>query len=174
MLTAPRADFLATAEEAQLLGRIESLEQRLKGADGQDLPALRERLGRLRGTLIWVLETEYHARLTVFDRNLRELHDAVAILRDQYRQFVRVRQAAAHSYVGYERPINRLRTRVSEAISRIDLLMAKQGRVIEVVAVDELRVRREKLETYQNQARYALADSYDRATQMQARGTGSE
>lgn len=174
MLTAPRPDFLATAEEAQLLDRIESLEQRLNDADVRDLPALRERLGRLKGTLIWTLETDYHARLTIFDRNLRELHDAVAILRDQYRQFVRVRQAATHSYVGYERPINRLRTRVSEAIGRIDLLMARQGRVIEVVAVDELRVRREKLETYQNQARYALADSYDRATQMQARGTGSE
>jgi len=173
MLTAPRPEFLATTGEAQLLGRIESLEQRLNAAGGEE-PALRERLGRLKGTLIWTLETEYHERLTVFDGNLRELHDAVAVLRDRYRQFVRVRQAATHSYVGYERPINRLRTRVGEAIARIDLLMAKQGHVIEVVAIDELQVRRERLQTYQNQARYALADSYDRATQVQARRTDAE
>jgi predicted negative regulator of RcsB-dependent stress response len=173
LLTAPRPEFLATTEEAQLLSRIESLEQRLNAA-GRDEPALRRRLGRLKGTLIWMLETEYHERLTVFNRNLRELHDSVAVLRDRYGQFVRVRQAATHSYVGYERPINRLRTRVDEAIARIDLLMAKQGHVIEVVAIDELQVRRERLQTYQNQARYALADSYDRATQVQARRTDAE
>lgn len=173
MLTAPRPEFLATTGEAQLLSRIESLEQRLNAA-GRDEPALRRRLGRLKGTLIWTLETEYHERLTDFNRNLRELHDSVAVLRDRYGQFVRVRQAATHSYVGYERPINRLRTRVDEAIARIDLLMAKQGHVIEVVAIDELQVRRERLQTYQNQARYALADSYDRATQVQARRTDAE
>ena len=173
MLTAPRPEFLATTGEAQLLSRIESLEQRLNAAGGE-APALRQRLGRLKGTLIWTLETEYHERLTDFNRNLRELHDSVAVLRDRYRQFVRVRQAATHSYVGYERPINRLRTRVGEAIARIDLLMAKQGHLIEVVAIDELQVRRERLQTYQNQARYALADSYDRATQVQARRTDAE
>jgi hypothetical protein len=32
------------------------------------------------------------------------------------------------------------------------------------VAIDELVARRDRLETYRDQARYALADSYDRAT----------
>jgi hypothetical protein len=42
--------------------------------------------------------------------------------------------------------------------------MARQGRVLELVAIDELVARRDRLETYRDQARYALADSYDRAT----------
>jgi hypothetical protein len=42
--------------------------------------------------------------------------------------------------------------------------MARQGRVLEIVAIDELNARRERLETYEDQARFALADSYDRAT----------
>jgi hypothetical protein len=46
--------------------------------------------------------------------------------------------------------------------------MARQGQVLEIVAIDELVARRERLETYQDQARYALADSYDRATKAQA------
>jgi hypothetical protein len=50
----------------------------------------------------------------------------------------------------------------------VNLLMARQGRVLEIVAIDELTARRERLETYQDQARYALADSYDRATTAQA------
>jgi hypothetical protein len=52
--------------------------------------------------------------------------------------------------------------------------MARQGHVLEVVAINELQARRRRLETYRNQARFALADSYDRATQIQARRTVPE
>jgi tyrosine-protein phosphatase YwqE len=124
--------------------------------------------------LTWTLETEYHERLTSFDKNLRDLHQAVALLQEKYHQFVRVRQAASHSYEGYAKPIRGLRTRVGQAVAKVDLLMARQGHVLEVVAIDELRVRRQRLEDYQNQARYALADSYDRATQTQARRAVAE
>jgi hypothetical protein len=47
--------------------------------------------------------------------------------------------------------------------------MARQGYVLEVVAIDELIVRRSRLENYGDKARFALADSYDRATQAQAK-----
>ena len=79
------------------------------------------------------------------------------------------RQAATHSYVGYEIPINRLRVRVGEALERMKLLMAQQGRVLESAAINELTGRRERLEAYQNQARFAFADNYDRAAKAQAR-----
>jgi hypothetical protein len=45
--------------------------------------------------------------------------------------------------------------------------MARQGHTLELVAVTELLVRRERLDDYRNQARFALADSYDRATKGQ-------
>ena len=47
--------------------------------------------------------------------------------------------------------------------------MARQGHVLETVASHELEGRRERLEAYQNQARFAFADSYDRAAKAQAR-----
>jgi hypothetical protein len=47
--------------------------------------------------------------------------------------------------------------------------MARQGHLLELVAVEELVARRSRLERYGDKARYALADSYDRATQAQAR-----
>ena len=40
--------------------------------------------------------------------------------------------------------------------------------MLETVAIRELRARRELLEAYQNQARFAFADSYDRAAKAQA------
>jgi hypothetical protein len=50
------------------------------------------------------------------------------------------------------------------------MLLARQGHVIEAVAIDELNTRRERLEAYQLQARYAVADSYDRALKEHAGG----
>ena len=49
--------------------------------------------------------------------------------------------------------------------------MAKQGHLIETVAIDELKTRRARLEVYQTQARYAVADSYDRAAKAQGSPT---
>ena len=85
-----------------------------------------------------------------------------------YESYVRTRQAAVHSYEGYDTPLTRMRRRVNDALGEVNLLMARQGRVLELVAIDELNARRERLETYEDQARFALADSYDRATQARA------
>ena len=52
---------------------------------------------------------------------------------------------------------------MAAAESRVNLLMARQGHILELVAVDELLARRDRLNNYRDQARYALADSYDRA-----------
>jgi hypothetical protein len=45
--------------------------------------------------------------------------------------------------------------------------MAKQGRQLETMAINELDLRRKRLEEYQIKARFALAESYDRATKAQ-------
>ena len=169
LLTTPRPEFLATPEERAVLERIENIERHLNDGTITDEAFLAERMQRLKGVLMWTLETEYHERLAVFDRNLRALDDAMVVVHEQYDRFVRSRQAATHSYIGYELPIQRLRSRVREAAMQVDLLMQRQGRLLEIVAIDELMARRGRLETYRDRARFALADSYDRASQKQAR-----
>jgi hypothetical protein len=116
------------------------------------------------------LYTEYPERLTQAHKDLHELEEDTQILQAQYSGFVRARQAAVHSYAGYDQSIQRLRTRVAEALERVDTLLARQGHVIEAVAIDELNIRRQRLEAYQVQARYAVADSYDRALKEHASG----
>lgn len=169
MLTAPRPEFLATREEQEMLVEIERIAAALAEAGVEPEAEEWRRLERLRGRLTWALRTEYHARLASFDASLRELADAIDAMETRYRQFVRVRQAATHSYEGYDQPVLRLKTRVDASIRQLNRLMARQGRQLERVAVDQLVARRSRLEKYQDDARYALADSYDRATQMQAR-----
>jgi predicted negative regulator of RcsB-dependent stress response len=164
LLTSPRAEFLATSEELALNGQLTAIEQALEGDTSPAGLALAERARRVRGALHFTLETRFHERLTELDRNIRELDVDIDRMTEQYESFVRARQAAVHSFEGYEAPIRRLRTRVDESTSAIELLMARQGNMLERVAVDELILRRDRLANYRDQARFALADSYDRAT----------
>jgi Tetratricopeptide repeat len=164
MLIVPRPDFLATADERLTATRLAELAASLAGDSSAAAEEQRKRIARLEGVITFVLRTEYHERLDVFARHLKDLSDSIEVLRAEHVAFVRARQAAVHSYEGYDTPLGRLRTRVGEALAEVNLLMARQGRVLELVAIDELVARRDRLETYRDQARYALADSYDRAT----------
>jgi hypothetical protein len=167
MLIAPRPDLLATTDEQMLGARIDQLEAALQDGGHPEEEAVRLRIRRLKGMLTWNLETHYHQRLTDTHRHLRELNESVETLTAEYESFIRTRQAAMHSYIGYEIPIEGLRSRVGDALERLNVLMARQGHMLESVAIEELQVRRKRLEAYLNQARFAFADSYDRAAKAQ-------
>jgi hypothetical protein len=168
MLTSPRPEWLATAEELATSDRIAAIEKQVGGSQDASSAAILARLARLRGVLIWRLETEYHERLTAAHVHLNELETHVQALTRQYEAFVRTRQAASHSFTGYDTPIERLRQAAGEALQRADILKARQGHLIETVAINQLEARRERLAAQQTQARYAVADSYDRAARAQA------
>jgi len=170
MLTEPRSDYLATAEERIARERLNQIERLLETKSAAEAEPRRERVERLNGVLTWNLSTQYHERLTETYKHLEELNADIAKMTAQYQAFVRARQAAMHSYVGYNAPITRLRRRVSDSLQQVTLVMARQGRVLEMVAINELGIRRDRLEQYESQARYAVADSYDRATRAQATG----
>jgi hypothetical protein len=48
--------------------------------------------------------------------------------------------------------------------------MARQGNLLEQMALGELETRIARLEEYQVKARFAMADSYDRAVKAQEAG----
>src|SRR5881296_627944 len=172
MLTAPRPDYLATAEERTALERTARIEKQLGDSDKPESLALRQRAAHLRGALTWRLETEYNDRLTAAYVHLNELKAPLDALNQRYDAFVRTRQAATHSYVGYDVQITRLRERVDDALQRVDMLIARQGHMIETVAINQLEARRERLVAQQTEARFGVADSYDRAARAQSGAGG--
>ncbi|MEM9174569.1 MAG: hypothetical protein AAGC67_04995 [Myxococcota bacterium] len=173
MLTRPAPRLLATAEELEVASRLSALRDRLPDrAEASDLHA---RLERLEGVLAFRLETRYHDRLDHVHRALRDLSADVEALESTYERFVRVRQAAQHGYARFDPTISDLQTRTGRAIRRIDVAREEQGRVLERLALRELEARRARLAEYQNKARFAFADSYDRAVKKQAaRNEGGE
>ena len=172
MLTAPRPDYLATTDERIASERIALIEKKLGNSDSPESLELRQRLARLRGVLTWRVETEYPKRLTTAFEHLNGLNTQVDALNQQHEAFVRTRQAATHSYVGYDPQIAQLRKRVGVELKNVDLLMARQGEMIESVAINQLEARRDRLVAQQIQARFGVADSYDRASRAESGAGG--
>ena len=171
LLVAPRPDFLATAEERVLREQLQLLAAKHKSDAGPAGDETRRRIKRLEGVLHWDIHTTYNERLTRAYKNLHQLDADVARLDTIYRAFVRSRQAATQSYRGYDTQLRQLKIRVRDARERVNLLMARQGHMLDVMAIGELEQRRTRLEEYQVQARFALAESFDRASKSQESGS---
>lgn len=167
MLIAPQPEFLATADERIARERIASMERKLRGkaVDART----RHRLERLKGAIHWNITTQYQQRLTDAFDHLAALDKDIAALQERYASFVRTRQAATQSYQGYDEQIRRLGIKTDNALMTVNTLMARQGHMLEVIAVNELIRRRQKLEQYQVQARFAMAENYDRATKAKTK-----
>ncbi|HEB82989.1 MAG TPA: tetratricopeptide repeat protein [Gammaproteobacteria bacterium] len=167
LLIAPRPEYLATATERQALDTVMALEEIIKArpeaVDAQTL----EKVRRMRGILLWRVRSEYDQRLTDAYNNLIALDRDIDKMKLRYNSFIRTRQAATQSYEGYTIPIRQLRTRLFAAQRKLKGTMAKQGRMLETMAINELDRRRKRLEEYQIKARFALAENYDRATKAQ-------
>ncbi len=169
MLVVPRPDYLATAKERIISEQIAHLERKLT-TGGTAVPSeVKARIKRLRGVLHWNIYTEYDRRLTETYKHLRELNQVIDQLNLQYAAFVRTRQAATQSYQGYDDVIRSQRARITAARKKVEELMARQGQMLENMAVNELSKRRDRLDELQVKARFALADSYDRASKAQLR-----
>ena len=167
MLISPRPEYLATSTERQALDTITSLEEIIATNSSAVDEKVVSRVKRLRGVLLWRVRSEYDQRLTDAYNNLVSLDEFIQELKVTYNSFVRTRQAATQSYEGYTIPIRQLRTRLFTAQRKLKGVMAKQGRLLETMAINELDRRRKRLEEYQIKARFALAESYDRATKAQ-------
>ncbi len=168
MLVVPRPDYLATSEERVIGEQIIQLEKNLTAGGSSVSKGIEARINRLRGLLHWNIYTEYDRRLTEAYEHLRDLNHEVERLKRQYTAFVRTRQAATQSYEGYDDVIRRLQFLIRKAREKVGELMARQGHMLESMAVNELTKRRERLAEFQIKVRFAMADSYDRATRAQA------
>jgi len=167
LLVARRPEYLAYVDEREVFSDLDRMTSYLATNPQHASQDMNDRVRRLRGVVNWQIFTEYDERLTQAYDHLHELDEIIDELNHVYKSFIRTRQAATQSYEGYSLPISRSRTKLNAAQVKLKRLMARQGRMLENMAVYELEKRREKLEGYQIKARFALADSYDRASKKQ-------
>lgn len=167
MLILPRPDYLAKVNERIALNNIYKIEKKFNKGKNSNSVEINSRINRLKGVIKWNIETEYQERFTEADKNLRLLNEHIDVLDNQYRSFVRTRQAATQSFIGYDDQIRQLKNRIRFADEKIKLLLARQGHLLELMSISELENRRKRIEELQIKARFSVAESYDRAVKKQ-------
>lgn len=178
MLVSPRPDLLATPDERNLrqslLENLRAFEEKHVGDTSEQVNQVRRRTKRLIGVLQWQIETAYDQRLANIREQLRQLDTDEDNLAKIYDSYFILRKVAIQGYEGYQNRISQLITRVHDSQDKVMALLARQGHLLEEMAINELGLRRKRLEEYQVQGIFALAEIYDRAGNKQNAGAGTK
>ena len=117
----------------------------------------------MKGVMYWRLSASFKARLWNERRSVKELE---AGLKETQRRAVLVKQArdGVPSNTGaYTERVAALRARMDQLQQRLADVSEQQNRFLQALAIRELEGQKQRISTYQIQARYELAAIYDRA-----------
>ena len=155
---------LGTPEEQQTWARLKRIEEYLAARPNDpDLAEMREKHRLMKGVLYWRLSQSFNARVWNERRSVKEL---AAELKETQRRAVLVGQARRNmpsSTGDYAARVASVRGRLDQLQARLAATSERQNRYLQVLAIRELEGQKQRIETYQVQARYALASLYDRS-----------
>jgi tetratricopeptide (TPR) repeat protein len=156
---------LGTSDEQRTWQRLKRIEDFLAAhPDDPDLAEMREKHRLMKGVMYWRLSSSFKARLWNERRAVKELE---AALEETQKRAVQVRQARAGvpaNTGAYAGRIAAVRARMDQLQQRIAVVSGQQNRYLQALAISELEGQKQRIATYQLQARYELAAIYDRAS----------
>jgi len=160
---------LGTPEERDQWERIQRLEAALASApDDEETAELRDRLRLVKGVLYFRLDEAFKARMWQQRRAIRDLDLALREMQNRWIRLERARETAPANTSEFAARVAALRARIAALQARLAAAAERQSEHLERLAVAELEAQKERLETYQVQARFALASIYDRAANADA------
>jgi hypothetical protein len=155
---------LGTPREQEMWQTIRATEDALAAQpDDPSLDEMRDKVRLLKGVLFWQLNDAYKARVWGTRKSLKELDIA---LKETEKGWLRVEQARDNmpsDTEAFAARVAALKPRIDGLGIRLASAARAQGEYLADIAVQELESQKERLASYQLQARYALATIYDRA-----------
>jgi len=167
------ADGLALADARQraLLERLKSVKDTLaKLGDAPEHAAARERARLAEGALTWALAQQHPARMWDANKAMKTID---AELQAALRRDAALGQAQRDEparFDAFGQRIGSLSERVQALMPRVAALTREQQEAVQELAVAELQRQKERLQVYTVQARFAVAQLYDRATVSKGEG----
>lgn len=163
---------LGTPREQEMWSTLRATEDALAAQpDDASLDGMRDKVRLLKGVLYWQLNDAYKARVWGTRKSLKEL--AVA-LKETEKRWLRVEQARDNmpsDTEAFAARVAALKPRIDGLGISLAAAAQAQGEYLADLAVEELESQKERLASYQLQARYALATIYDRAANTANTGT---
>jgi tetratricopeptide repeat protein len=162
---------LGTAQEQQMWGTIHEIEDALAAQpDDPSLDETRDKVRLLKGVLYWQMNESFKARTWTTRRSLKELDAALKQMEKRWLLVQQARKNMPNDTEAFAHRVAQLRPRIEALGTRLAAAGRAQGEYLAGIAVDELEAQKQRLTSYQVQARFALASIYDRS----ADANGSE
>ena len=166
---------LGSPEERDQWARLQRIEAGLASApDTPDNADLRERLRLVKGVLYFRLNDSFRARMWQQHRTIKDLDVALHEAQNRWIRVTRARQSVPTNNGEFATRVAELKARIDALQVRLAAIEQRQGTYLAQVAVDELEQQKNRLSTYQVQARFALATMYDRAANAEATGPADQ
>jgi lipopolysaccharide biosynthesis regulator YciM len=161
--TGNEVDALGSPAEREQWATVTRLEEQISDMPaGSERDEARDKLRLIKGVLYWRLDASFKARAYQEQHTLREIDAALEELQNRW---VRVQQARAtvpNDTDEFAARITALAARVQAMRDRLSQTSQQQSQYLDAVAESELRAQKDRLDAYALQARFALADIYDR------------
>ena len=155
---------LGSAEERDQWARLQRVEAALAAApDDQERAQLKDRLRLVKGVLYFRLNDSFRARMWQQRRTIKDLDLALHEAQNRWIRVERARASVPTNNGEFATRVAALKTRIDALQTRLAATEQKQSDYLGQVAVAELEQQKNRLSTYQVQARFALATMYDRA-----------
>jgi lipopolysaccharide biosynthesis regulator YciM len=159
---------LGTEDERAQWARIQRVEAALAGApESADNAELRARLALVKGVLFFRLNDAYGARLWQEHRGLKDLSLALHEAQSRWIRVERARKNVPANTGEFATRVAALKQRIDGLEVRLVAAEQQQRNYLAQIAVRELEQQKDRLATYQIQARFALGSMYDRAANSQ-------
>ncbi len=155
---------LGTPEEQKTWARLKRIEDYLAAhPEDPDLTEMRDKWRLEKGVMYWRLSESFKARLWNERRAVKELQ---ASLVETQKRALLVKQARAGVPTNtgeFATRVEAIRARMNRLQQRLAALSERQNRFLQALAIEELERQKQRIETYQIQARFELAAIYDKA-----------
>ncbi len=154
----------ADTKERELLERLDGVQANLKAlGDTPDATAARERQRLVAGALTWQLAQSYPARLYEAKRALQTLDAGISEARQREAALVQAQRDEPARFDQFALRLAELDKRIQALIPLVAALSKEQQGALQELAVAELTQQKDRLAAYSTQARFAVAQLYDRA-----------
>ncbi|MEJ0008065.1 MAG: tetratricopeptide repeat protein [Steroidobacteraceae bacterium] len=160
---------LGSPEERAHWEQLRQIEDALGGAPHDEASdALRERLRLLKGVMFFQLTDAFKARQWQERRTLKDLDLALHEAQSRWIRVDRARRSVPTNTGEFAARLASLKTRITDLQARLGQAEQAQQGYLQQIAVAELSDQKDRLDTYEVQARFALATMYDKAASADA------
>jgi hypothetical protein len=158
----------ANAKQLALMSRLAAVRKAVAGTN-PDLDLARERLRLASGALTWQLAQDFSERRWTAQKDLKVINTQLDLAQRRDTELGQAQQHEPQRFDAFGTRIATMAPRLQALSVQVASLSAQQKTRVQDIAVAELTRQQERLAEYASQARFAVAQLYDRASDAAAK-----